>query len=146
MIFSFSYIMILIPFLLSHRDFSIWYLIQKAQKSGHQLLEISEIQGIFDILDHISVPDGCRPTFFCQSYRRYHVFVSKKFLCLSAPMRHIYLGRQYQKYRINRDISENLHISKDRICALCVSYQNKFQVFRQPHLESIYDPSISLIK
>ena len=80
MIFSFFYMVILIPFLLSHRDFIIWNITQKAHISGLQLLEISKTQGISDMLDPDSVPDGCTTKNFTLRKFKCHMIVAKNLI------------------------------------------------------------------
>ena len=62
----------------------------KAHISGHSLLEISKIRGIWDILGPDSVPDGCTSSIFTLRGAKYYMVVSKKYFCFMTHIRHIY--------------------------------------------------------
>ena len=83
---------------------------QKAHISGHQLLEISKIRGISDILGPISVPDGCTSKIFTPREGKYYIVVSKKYICLVTHIRHIYSPEHMWKFRKYGQISENSNI------------------------------------
>ena len=77
---SFSYMMDLISFQLSHAIFAIWDITQKAHILDPQLLEISKIGGILHKLRHISVPDGCKPIIFKPCNLYCNAVVSQKYM------------------------------------------------------------------
>ena len=116
--FSFSYMMDLISFRLSHGIFAIWDITQKAHILDPQLLKISKIEGIFHKLRHICVPDGCKPIIFKPDYLYRNRVVSQKHIFWCAHIRHIDVVKNMQKFRDFGVISKTSSFSKAQICAL----------------------------
>ena len=113
----------LISFRLSHAIFAIWDITQKAHILDPQLLEISEIEGIFHKLRQISVPDGCKPIIFMPGNLYCIRVVSQKYIFWIAHTRHIDVAMIMQKFRIFCVFSQISDISAAHLCALCVPHK-----------------------